>query len=200
MERSAILNLLWFDFRVITIPSDTEKTDETQKMETDGTTPVEAADAPPAPEGMLLRCLIIFYDQELTTPLFISPPPYFYSGTENGAAPGTDEPMADAPPAAAAGVGTIDLWLGICDLKTLGTWFRRFPIHFFPVSSNFSHCLSDNEAQSPSKDASKDGKEAKEEKKKAKVRSVNLTVESQVSCLTQEQRNRYRFFSIFYAV
>lgn len=44
------------------------------------------------------------------------------------------------------------------------------------------------DAQSPSKDSSK---ETKEEKKKSKVRSVNLPVESHVSCLTQEQLNSY---------
>lgn len=43
---------------------------------------------------------------------------------------------------------------------------------------------AEGEAQSPSK-------EGKEEKKKSKVRSVNLTVESHVSNLTQEQLNAY---------
>lgn len=47
---------------------------------------------------------------------------------------------------------------------------------------------AEGEGQSPSKDASK---ETKEEKKKSKVRSVNLSVESHVSCLTQEQLNSY---------
>jgi len=99
-----------------------EKAEENQKMETEATTPADPAGAPPAPEG-----------------------------TENGAAPNTDEPMADATPTTPA----------------------------------------DSEAQSPSKDAPKDGKDGKEEKKKNKVRSINLSVESHVSCLTQEQLNNY---------
>ena len=44
-----------------------------EKNDNDETAPAEAADAPPAPEGMILRRLTILYDEELTTPFLFFP-------------------------------------------------------------------------------------------------------------------------------
>jgi len=60
-----------------------------------------------------------------------------------------------------------------------------------PMPEATSATPADAEAESPSKEAPKEGKEAKEEKKKTKVRSINLPVESHVSCLTNEQLNHF---------
>jgi len=47
------------------------------------------------------------------------------------------------------------------------------------------------ETESPSKESKEAAATTKEEKKKVKVRSVNLSVESHVSCLTQDQLNHF---------